>query len=177
MPGFSSGRPVKGRDRLVRISLLCGLLLLLGALLQVTLLSEWRIFSTVPDLMLVLVVALGFFCGMHTGAVCGIAGGFLIDALGSFGLSVLPLFYMLVGYIVGHYARAVYPKRFGAFLPYVAISILCREAVTLTLAAATYREVHLPSLLLRSVLPEAVLTFLWAMLLYFPMKKICQKLQ
>ena len=172
MPRISINAEAKG---LLRSCLWFGLLLLIAALLQVTLLSEWRVMNCVPDLMLCCVVAIAFFCGTHVGAVCGIAGGFLIDALGSFGISVLPVFYLFCGYVVGHYARAMYPKRFSAYAMYASFSLLLRAAASVTLAAATYENVNLPQILLYSVLPELLLTLLLSLLLYLPMRGICSR--
>ena len=177
MLSHSRGSQAKGQSTRLRYVLLLSLLLLSIALLQVTLLSRYRLFDSVPDLMLCTVVCIGFFSGAQIGAICGIAGGFLIDALGSFGISILPVFYLLCGYVVGHYARAVYPKRITAYAIYAFFSIILREGASLTLAAATYDSVNLPKILLYSVLPESLLTLAMALLCYFPMKFILARIE
>lgn len=177
MPMLPRIPQAKGQTTLLRIILVLGILLLSVAVLQVTLLSQWKLFDTVPDLMLCTVVLLAYFCGTHVGAIAGIAGGFLIDALGSFGLSILPVLYLLCGYVVGHYARAVYPKRFSAYVIYAFFSIVLREAASLTLAAATYESVHLPRILLYTVLPELGLTLALSLVWFFPMRRIAALLQ
>jgi rod shape-determining protein MreD len=172
MPRITLGTQSKGM--LVACARYGGLLLV-AAILQVTLLSRWRLFDCVPDLTLAAVFAIAFFCGAQIGAIAGIAGGFFVDALGSFGLSLLPVFYLFIGYVVGHYARAVYPKRLTSYATYAFFALLLRAAASVTLAAASYKSIALPAILLRSVLPEFGLTLVLALLLYAPMRAICSR--
>ena len=65
------------------------------AVLQTSRLGNIGLFGVRPQLVLALVCAAAYFCGSATGAVCGIMGGALTDALGGTGISILALLYML----------------------------------------------------------------------------------
>ncbi len=162
---------------MLRYSLAVGLLLIVVAVLQVSLFSRFRLFGVVPDLMLGTVLFLAFFCGQYTGAISGIAAGFLIEAIGTHGITLLPVIYLFFGYLTGHYARSVIPKNLLSYLPYLAVGVVVRAATTLLYACLTYQSIDLPKLLLGTLLPEALTTGVCAVLLYFPGRLFCRFLE
>ena len=115
-----------------------------------------------------------YFCGKETGAVTGIAAGFAVEALGSTGISLLPVFYLFCGYVCGYFTRAIVPRRFGAFAAVLGAAVPVRGAITLVYICLTYNKVRLPQILLHNILPEMLVTALFACALYAPVKKICE---
>ena len=170
------GHRAQTKARIIRYTVLVGLVLILSAILQVSLFSRFRLFGAVPDLMIVAVLCIAFFCGRYAGAVTGIAAGFLIEAIGTSGISILPLCYFLCGYLVGHYARTV-QKSYPPYLIYLGCILLIRATVTVLYACMTYQNVNLPLILVRSVLPEALVTAIAGCALYFPLKLFCYYLE
>ena len=128
-------------------------------------------------MMIVAVMSIGFFTGQYTGAVCGIGAGFLIDALGSTGVTILPVCYLLVGYLVGIYAKRAIDTRFVQYLIYLAITLLWRAVITVIYAFLAYEQLSLPTVLLYSVLPEMLVTAIAGLALYFPMRLFCGLLE
>ena len=158
------------RARQLRRAALVGVTLFLLCVVQTTVLGRWQLFGAVPDLMLCAVVLLGYCRGREEGALGGIAAGVFVAALGSVGLTVAPVFYLLVGYVCGFFARAVYPKRFlpylfflGAALPFAAVKLLIQ-------ACLTYPNPRPAMLLLYAVLPELGGTFLCGAALFCPLR-------
>ena len=86
-----------GRAKLFRAALV----LVAALVLQITVLSDLRVFGGLGDLMLALTVAAGLTGGADRGATWGFATGVLYDLVldTPFGLSALT--YALVGYAVG----------------------------------------------------------------------------
>jgi len=78
-----------------------GLMILVFAMLQVTVFSKLRPFGATPDLMLPLVIAIGITEGERWGGVSALAAAFLIDCLGSAGITLLPLLYVPCAFIAG----------------------------------------------------------------------------
>lgn len=142
-------------------------------LLQTTLFAKWRFFGAVPDLCYATLMLTAYFCGKETGAVTGIAAGFAVEALGSTGISILPVCYLFCGYVCGYFTRAIVPRRFTAFLAVMGAAVPVRAAISLVYVCLTYDSVNLFSVLAHNILPEAVGTFLFACLLYYPVGKIC----
>ena len=164
------------RSRMIFNTVSVGILLILLSALQVSLFGRYRFFGAVPDLMLCSVLCFGFFSGRYTGAIVGIASGFLIEAIGSQGISLLPVFYLLCGYVAGHYARAVQPKRFVSYSFYLGCGLFLRAVMTMIYHVLTHQIIHLPRILLYAVLPEMAGTALVGCVLYFPMKLLCNRL-
>ena len=114
----------KARSRLVIFFVSLALLILAGALLQTSAFGRLTHIGAVPDIMLCIVLCIAYFNGRHHGAITGIAAGALIETMASSGVVLLPLFYMIFGYVVGHFARAVQPKRFIPYLLYLMFALL-----------------------------------------------------
>ncbi len=166
---YIMGHRAQARERVVRYIVLTAILLVICATVQVSVLSRFRILGTVPDMMLCVVLLLGYFGGRQLGAICGIAAGVLVEAMGSHGIVLLPLFYLFCGYLTGHYARSL-TRGFLLYLPYLGIALPCRAAVTLLYASLTYQSIHLTDLLIQTMLPELLLTAALGCALYYPMR-------
>jgi len=170
---YIAGYRAQTREKTVRYTVAFVLLVTVVAVLQVTVFSKYRILGAVPDLMLCTVVCVAFFTGRFAGAITGIGAGFLIEAMGAVGISILPVAYLLCGYLVGHYARAVIPRRFLSYLIYLSVALILRAALTLTYVCLTYAKIDLPAILLQIILPELLTTAIFGCALYAPIRLIC----
>lgn len=116
---------------ILRRALVSGVLLVLAALIELTVLAPLPFPGATPALVLVVVVLLGAQFGAATGAVCGFAGGLVLDiappAAGVIGISALIL--TVVGYAVGRFAEA--DER-----PWWSIAILAGLAAPVAVLAA-----------------------------------------
>lgn len=167
------GYRAQARKRAVFCTLAVSLMILLLSSVQVSLLARFQLFGATPDLMLCFVLCIFYFWGKYAGAVTGIAAGFVIEAIGGQGISLLPVIYMLFGYVGGAYARTVHPKRLIPYLFYLFCGLVLRAAVTLLYACMMWEKVSLPDILLNSVLPEAGGTLIVGILIYAPIKGLC----
>ena len=174
MRKYIRGRVARNRAQAARYILaLCGLFLVV-ILLQTTLFSHLRVFGTVSDLCYGTLLLVAYFCGRETGAVAGIASGFAVEALGSVGVSLLPVVYLLCGYVCGHFTRAIVPRRFSAFAAVLGVGLPVRGAVTLIQVCLTYSSISLPRILVQVILPELLGTGLLALALYWPVRQLCR---
>ena len=171
------GRRAQTRTTVIRYSVWIGILLLLLAVLQVSFFPRFRLLGGIPDLMMIAVLCLSFFSGRYMGAITGIAAGFLIDAIGSTGIVILPLCYLFLGYVVGHYAKILGHANYPSYLVYLAVSLLYRALITVLLACMSYSSVNLIKILIYSVLPELLVTAIAGCILYFPLKIFCMFLE
>lgn len=107
--------------------ILCGILLCAA---QTSLIPRFINDSyLVPDLLLCLTVALGMLGGAPYGAFFGIFAGILADSTGGFGISLLPLFYMLCGYGASVVAELIPQKRFLVYHAVGLIAVIGRVLV------------------------------------------------
>jgi rod shape-determining protein MreD len=90
-----------------------------AAILQVAALSSLRLFGGVPDLLLVVLVAIALARGSVAGAVAGFVGGLVVDVatLGTLGLVALLL--TIAGYWAGRYGETT--GRGRAHAPVIAV--------------------------------------------------------
>ena len=167
----------KARSRLVIFGVSLAALLFLGALIQTSVFGKLTYIGAVPDLMLCIVLGISYFSGRHYGAITGIVAGVLIETIASSGIVLLPLFYMIFGYMAGHYARAVQPKRFIPYLFYLMFALLLRAGITFLYTCLIYQQIHLLQIFAHAVLPEMLATALAGIALYLPLKLFCKKLK
>ena len=173
MMGFEA----KARSRLVIFSVSLALLLLAGAIIQTSLFGKLTYVGAVPDIMLCIVTCIAYFNGRHYGAITGLVAGALIETIASSGIVLLPFFYMIFGYMAGHYARAVQPKRFIPYLFYLMFALFLRAGLTILYACLIYQNIHLLQILVRAVLPELLATAIAGICLYLPLMLFCRKVR
>lgn len=164
----------QNRVRAVKFILTETVLFLTVIVLQTTFFARIRVFGVIPDLSFAALILISYFCGREVGAVTGIAVGFAVDALGSVGITLLPVFYLFCGYVCGYFTRAVQPKRFTPFLTVLAAAIPVRTVITFIYICINYSTIHILDLTVHILLPEAAGTFLAALALYYPVKGICR---
>ena len=139
------------------------------AIIQCSFFAELRILSAVPDLILGLVVGIAMLDSQKAAVVCGVGAGFVIDAIGSSGLSLSPLFYMLIGALCGALAKKMLPR----FLSW-ALNLLIFSAAKALLTILNL--MYLPGgfsfadSLLSTLLPEFICTFIICLPIYFVVK-------
>lgn len=138
------------------------------AVLQTSRLGNIGFFGVRPQLMLALVCAAAYFCGSATGAVCGIMGGALTDALGGTGISILALLYMLIGYLIGAHTADRRTNRSSGRLGgwSIALAVGSGGGIIITLIGL-FLGAGRPNLLLAMwhiALPEALNTYLFGWL-------------
>ncbi len=171
------GYQAQARSRIAAYIITFSLLLILIGSMQVAFFGRLRPFGAIPDLMICTVLAVAFFDGRYTGAIVGLCGGFLIEAMGGQGITLLCPVYMIGGYVVGHYSRTVHPKKYTVYLFYLACACLLRAALTVIYACLCYETVNLPDILLHTVLPELGGTAIAGLVLFFPIGGICRLLE
>ena len=167
------GYAAQNRSKMIVYTVCISLLVLILSVMQVTVCARLSLFGATPDLMICTVLCIAFFAGRYAGAITGIGAGFFIEALGSVGISLLPLFYLFLGYVAGHYARAIHPKRYTVYFIYLVFTVVFRMIITVTYIGITYESFHLLEIVTRILLPEAADTAVAGCILYFPIKALC----
>lgn len=175
MPSYELGPSARTRKKLTASVLLLSLLLLAVVILQTSFFGFYKLFGAVPDLTLIIVLAAGLFLGERCGGLVGLAGGILLGALGSFGISLLPLFYYLLGFFAGAFGKGR-AENFSGYLLFFSISLGYRAVMTIIYASMTYHSVNFLTLLWRAVLPEALATAIFGILLFLPLRALCRRL-
>ena len=143
-----------------------GLLLLLLGSAQVSFFARVVWLPAIPDLLLGTVVALSLLESERVAVVAAIGGGFLIDALGSVGVSLSPILYLIVALAICPLAAKMLPR-------FLSWALLMLPALVLRMAYGALRLLltagrgALPEALKQILLPELLTTLLLCVPLYF----------
>ena len=144
-----------------------GAAVFLLAVFQSSVASRFQFFGATPAYLLALTAAAAFFDGENTGAVVGLASGFCADALGGVGISVLPIFYTLLGWFIGRCVRKFGHEQsasIGERLLRWAIWLLAAAGVGMIITALCLLlfagKVHILTAFGKMIIPEAIGTFL-----------------
>ncbi|MBQ9759775.1 MAG: rod shape-determining protein MreD [Clostridia bacterium] len=177
MAKYILGRQAQTRSEIIRYCVIIGTTLFLLAIIQTSVMGRIKPFGVTPDLIITAVLTVTLICGYHAGSITGIAAGFIIDALASTGISLLPLIYFIMAYLIGYYVKVLNAHGYLSYLICFAIALGVRFLTTFAYTLLTYREIDFSSFLLSLALPELLGTLLFGALIFFPLLGICVRLQ
>ena len=141
------------------------LLLWLFCIIQASFLSYVPVFGATVELTLALVLLLGWKKGPVAGAVFGMIGGFLLDALVGVGISVLPLLFLLCGIYAAFTAR----RLFDHPLTYLLMTVPAYVVVGAWRAICEKSFVHLFAVVLAGII-GSLIVYIPAAVRYFRRK-------
>lgn len=158
--GWRLGFSVDGES--IAKALVCGALLIFFSLLQTTLFTRFRPFGAVPDLILPLVVAVAMVFREKWGAVFGVIAAFVIESLGGSTFTILPILYMLTGYLVGICAIYYFRDSAAVRVLYTIITSLFRMIFTLITLTVTAEDFNLITIFSIALIPELLANMVFA---------------
>ena len=122
--------------------------------------------AAVPDLMLILTVAMGFMQGKVEGLMTGFVCGLLTDLFYGdiFGFSAL--LYMLPGYFCGSFSKIYFDEDVKMPLLLVGVSDVLKGVIIYAARFLLRGRLDFPGYLTSVILPEAVCTMLFTIVLY-----------
>ena len=109
-----------------------------------------------------LMIAVGFSEGERWGGVCGLAAAFLIDCLGSAGITLLPLLYVPCGFAAGVLGTYYLRDSFVIRAIFTLASGVLRAIFTIIYVHITYSSVNVSLMFGRIVMPEFLSTLVFA---------------
>lgn len=137
-----------------------GVLILVFVMLQTTVFTNIKPFGAVPDLMLSFVCAVGVTEGERWGGVTGLICAVLSESVGGYGLTLLPLLYVLVGYIAGILGAFYFRDSVPVRAIYSACAGVLKCFVTVICTYYAYGEASFALVLTEIVIPEYFSTLL-----------------
>lgn len=152
--------------------LICAFLLIIFSLTQTTLFTRFRPFGAVPDLILPLTVAVAMVLREKWGAVFGLISAFIIESLGGSSFTILPILYMLTGYIVGICSIYYFRDSVAVRIIYTLFTSAVRAAFTLITLFATVGDLDLLYAFTAVLIPEFAANTVFAFLPHIAAKLI-----
>lgn len=141
---------------------------------QCSFFNELSFLSATPNIILGAVAAVSLIDSQRSAAVCGIAAGFLIDALGGTGISLSPIALLCVALLCSEIAKKILPT----FISWVIILIpasLTGSIFTLANIFLLVGKFQLSAVFKTILLPEFILTVIFSVPLFFIIK-LCVRL-
>jgi rod shape-determining protein MreD len=149
--------------------------LFLAAILQVSIFTQVHVLGGLPDLLLVMLVAVALLRGSMFGAIGGFFGGLLVDTatLGQLGLTSLVL--TIAGYWIGRYGETTGRDRAHApFLSVAVITVL--YSVGLLLVHFVLGEPAPAGSVVRGIVPAIVLNLILTAPVYALVRRLLRPL-
>lgn len=142
----------------------------LGLVLQSSLLPFWEVKGVKPDLLLVMLVGMGFCGGNPLGISVGFIVGLLVDVLYGQALGLHALQYMLIGFGAGlFYNKITYAKLLYPMMLTIG-ACLIKNILLYFYLFFTQTEVGAGAFLSQVVFPEMGYSLILAYPVYFLMK-------
>lgn len=154
-------------SQLIGKLLLFFLLIFGAAILQTSLFGATRFFRASPDLLLAAVVGIAIYDGEKSAAAAGIAAGWLCEALGGAGSALMPVFYMLAGYIVGYLSRVSLRKNALSWLVVMVSCAGAKAVMSLVYLGITEKHFNFIIALVNQLAPEFFMTLLFSVPILF----------
>lgn len=146
-------------------------------LLQCTIFKKFAIASISPNLLIVVTASFGFMRGKKEGLFIGFFSGLLMDIMFGSVFGFYALIYMLIGYVNGFFKRIFFPDEVKLPIALIAASdFFCNLIIYFVLFWFRGRF-QFGYYLMHTILPELVYTMIVAIVLYFILLKINQKLE
>ena len=156
---------------LVRRLIIFGLMTLVLGCAQCAFFPLLDFCPATPDLILGMLLAIALLDSIKSAAITAVCAGFFVDAIGSSGIALSPIIYLLFVLIVGALSGKVL-KSFASFVLLLIPSLIYRGAATLLccflIAGAEFSSVA--ELLRNVVLTEMLTSGLLCLPIYFIVK-------
>lgn len=169
MAGFNENDAISGKSRikLWRVAVYSVIYLVLIFILSILQSSGIRFFGQTPDMLLALICAIGFISGAGFGAFFGVLAAIIISLLSSAGFTLVPVLYVLCGYLCGALINKFLSPNFLSFLIFGAMAGIVREIFTFIHFGLVSDEFNFTGLIKNVVICEYFAYFVCLIPAYF----------
>ncbi|MBO5415684.1 MAG: hypothetical protein J6A83_03555 [Clostridia bacterium] len=162
------------REAVIKRILVWGALLFILAVAQCSFFTGLTFMPAVPNILLGAVAAISVFDTQRSAAVCGIAAGFLGDALGGSGISLSPLALLVVAIVSAELSKKLIPNFFTWAVLLIPASLI-GSVFTFVNLFISFGRPSFASVFKSILLPELLMTVICSLPLFF-IVKLCARL-
>ena len=153
-----------------------GLLTLLLATLQTAFFPFLSFCPKTPDLIMGMLLAITLLDNEKSASVCALGAGFFVDAIGSSGLAISPVVYLLFVLIINAFVKKVL-KSFVSYLLLLIPALIYRATATYLLVLVTELAFPRGWVFTELILPEMLATLILCLPIYFIVKLFSRTLE
>lgn len=159
---------LKGKNRAVEKKIIIGSLIFFVLIVIVGCFqtSDIKVFGTVPNMLLSLVLSIGFLFGEREGGAAGIFAGFIYDCMGGTGFLITPIAFLMLGYVCGILSKWFLSQNFPSFVLYTLIFGAANEALTFFYYLLLSKDFSIFNTIFKVLLPEYISFVIFAPIMY-----------
>ncbi len=147
-------------------------LIIVSFWLQTTVVYNFILGTTTPNILLIITASIGFMRGKKEGLITGFFCGLLIDVLYNDVNGIYAMIYMLIGYGNGFFQRLFYDDDIKLPLLLIGVSELIYGISIFFFMFALKSKFEFPHYLFHNILPELVYTILVTLIFYQLIRKL-----
>lgn len=148
-----------------------GVLFFILCVAETSFFGQLSFLSVVPNLALGGVAAVALLDEERSAVVCGIAAGFLADAIGGSGISLSPLIFMAVAIVCSEISKKMLPHFLSWLVIMLVAAVLGAMGTVLNIAVNT-SGISIASIAKTLLLPELLATYFISLPIFF-LVKLC----
>ncbi len=161
----------------MRRKIVLAVTILICFLLQSTIFQELAIASISPNLMIAVTAAFGFMRGRKEGMAVGFFCGLLMDLFFGSVLGFYALLFLYVGFLNGIFKKIFYPEDIKLPIFLIAFSDFSYNIIIYFFQFLFRSRFEFGYYFIHIIVPELVYTMLIAIVIYFILLKINQRLE
>ena len=151
-----------------------GACLFLFSVIQPTILGKFEIFGAKPNLFLIYIIVVSFFCNRKEGMTIGFVFGFIFDLLIGRVLGLNAVLMLLLSYFISCFCEKVISK--NNFLIVAGFTIIATFFYELVYYIIAYLgDLEFKTAFVRILLPEILSNMIFSAFIYFIVKKCLSK--
>ena len=161
----------------MRRKIVLAVVIIVCFLLQCSVFKKLSFADISPNLLIVVASAFGFMRGKKEGLFVGFFCGLIMDLMSGSVLGFYALLYMYIGFVNGFFKKIFFPDDIKLPIGLIAVSDFCCGLVIYFVMFWFRGRFAFGYYLLHIILPELVYTMIVAIVLYFILLKINQRLE
>lgn len=155
----------------VKISsiILIFLVLLISISLQVSFFKFMLKIPTIPNLLIIIVVILGFKNDSRMGLLTGLMAGLLLDVSSGSYIGLFALVYMYIGFISGKLNKYYVNDNLTILVCFVGVGDLVYNMIVYIFSFLLRHRFNILDYVVYTILPEVVITIILTLIIYKPL--------
>lgn len=142
------------------------LVIILTFLLQTTVFQNFALADTVPNLLVIVIVSIGYMRGKYEAMFLGLFTGLLVDATYCDIIGVYAFLFTVIGYLTGCCNKICYRDNYGIPILLVGISDLFLNFCYFVLTFLLRNRTNIGFYFQRIMLPEVIYTVVVSIIIY-----------
>ena len=159
------------REAVLRRVIIYGVAVFILCVAQCSFFTRLSFLDVVPDIVMGVVAVIALLDSQKTALICAIASGFLLDAIGGAGISLMPFAFFLVAIVASEISKKMLVSIF-TWIIVLSASAFTKAVFSLMYIFLSYEGIVVSTVIKTIIAPEFFLTLLFSLPLFYIMKPL-----